>query len=140
MSQFIRFEVVGGFGLRQLDKLFIPEFAQAEDMIASLLRDNYKRKILEVRAYRTGALYRSPIRDANAFLEGGRRIRDVIADTRRTSEGGRDYADIVERGRKPPVNYPGRFPAMLAIESSQWDIDKILDDTANRIIEVIQTE
>lgn len=136
----LRFYVVGGFGLRELEKLFIPEYARTQDMIASLLRDAYKRKALEVKAYRTGAFYRGIVRDPNAFLDGGIRVRNVTADSSRTSEGGRSYDDIIERGRRPPVNYPGRFPARLAIESSDFDINKMLDDTGLRIVEIIKSE
>jgi hypothetical protein len=133
----LRFVVVGGFGLRELEKVLLPAFARLEDDIAIIFRDWYKRKILEVGAYDTGAFYRSVVRDPNAFLDGGMRVRGVTADTTKTSQGQRDYADIVERGRKPPVNYPGRYPAQLAIDAAEQDIEQAFDRTANGLIEII---
>lgn len=62
-----------------------------------------------------------------------------MSDTSTTSIGARSYADIIERGRKPPVNYPGRFPAKLAIEAAEPEINRILGDRATRVIKIIES-
>jgi len=119
-----------GSGLRDLGTPFVGEFAQAEDVIATLLRDVWKSKALEVRAYRSGDYYRSIVRDANAIHSGDTRIRDVLSEV--------GYADIIERGRRDTPNYPGRFPAEQAVDAADYDITKILSDAAGRVIDRIE--
>lgn len=118
-----------GSGLYDLASALEPDFERAEDEIAVLLQQSWKRKTLDVRAYRTGAYYRS-IEVQSLLRQGDARIRDVQSDV--------GYADIIERGRRDTPNYPGRYPAQLGLEEADDGIINILTEAADRAIQRIE--
>lgn len=118
-----------GSGLYRLALPFDNEFSFAHDQIASLLRDKWKEKALETRSYRSGAYYRNIRRAPNAIRVGDIRERDVVSDV--------GYGDIIESIGWGAHN-PPRFPAEKGIEAADPDIEKILSDTAGRVIDEIQ--
>ena len=102
----------------QLTPLIETEFAEATDLIVSLLRDKWKDKALETRSYLSGDYYR------NIHKSGYEVISDI------------GYGDIIES-----IGWPTqgpRHPAELAIEAADPDIEKILSDAADRVIDRIE--
>lgn len=111
-------EVIIGPGLRNPGSPVEEEFEEAQDLIGSLLRDKWKEKALETRSYLSGDYYR------NIHVEKD----DIVSDV--------GYGEIIES-----IGWPTqgpRFPAELAIEAADPDIEKILSDAAGRVIDLIE--
>lgn len=111
-------EVIIGRGLYDLGSVVESEFEDVPDLISQLLRDKWKEKALETRSYLSGDYYQNIHADGN----------EVISDI--------GYGEIIES-----IGWPTqgpRFPAELAIEAADLDIEKILSDAAGRVLDIIE--
>jgi hypothetical protein len=116
-----------GPGLYRLGTPIEREFSEAQDLIASLLRDEWKKKALETRSYLSGDYYRNI-----HVVPGGSgsfpRVKEILSDV--------GYGEIIES-----IGWstqPGRRVAEQAIESADADIEKILTDAADRVIDIVE--
>jgi hypothetical protein len=115
----IGYEVEIGSELPHIGQLIETEFNEALDLIAPLLRDEWKGQALETKSYLSGDYYR------NIHVQGHEIISDI------------GYGQIIE-----DIGWPTqgpRFPAERAIERANPDIEKILTDAADRVIDVIES-
>jgi hypothetical protein len=128
--------------LYHLDSFFRREFEGAQDRIAILLNIKYREKVLAVDAYDTGAFH-AGIDTLPARNEGEIRVVEVESDRYRdatvAARRPKGIGDIIERGRRPPVNYPGRFPGKLAVEEADPSIIQTLQDAARAAVNDINT-
>lgn len=111
-------EVLIGPGLYHLGDVVESEFEDVPDLVSQLLRDTWKVKALETKSYLSGDYYR------NIHADGNETISDI------------GYGEIIES-----IGWPTqgpRFPAELAIEAADPDIEKILTDAADRVIDIIE--
>lgn len=86
----------------------IPEaLEKAFGSLGQEIRENWRTAALAVDAYDTG-------RFVHSILEHRLSASEIIVDTSENEEV--IYSDIIERGRTDTPNYPGRYPAKMALD------------------------
>jgi len=115
-------EVIIGPGLRHLGSPIEQEIDgwQTLGAITDLYEREYKNKALETKSYLSGDFYRNIHRVGSKY--------EVVSDV--------GYGEIIETtgwSTQGP-----RFPAELAIDAAEPDVEKILTDAADRVIDIIE--
>lgn len=130
-----------GRGLRNLAAPFEKAIDAAQTEIAKIHRKNWREKVVEVGATDTWAFHRSIV-VAKEVRESTQRILDIEADRYQSAlvqaQRPEGIGDIIERGRRPPVRYPGRFPAKLGIEASERESISVLSEEIVETIRMIE--